>query len=155
MFLQNTYWIFLKVCLTNCMFSQIDVSMSSFANCLFAWWNLHAAVFFHPFFCFPFFFFVKCPLNIKSYPCVCGLLFDPGNIQMASEVNNKTWASCEYQMCLQIASETNVWAVSSVTDGAMSIMNFFVKHLNVKSLALLFCASLMFDAARCNLQGNV
>lgn len=42
-----------------------------------------------------------------------------------------------------------------MTDGAMSIMNFFVKHLNVKSLALLFCASLMFDAARCNLQGNV
>lgn len=74
---------------------------------------------------------------------------------MASEVNNKTWASCEYQMCQQIASETNVWAVSSVTDGAMSIMNFFVKHLNVKSFALLFCASLMFDAARCNLQGNV
>lgn len=70
---------------------------------------------------------------------------------MTPEVNNKTRASCEYQMCQQIASETNDWAVRSVTDGEMSIMNFFVKHLNVKSLALLFCVSLMFDAARCNL----
>lgn len=69
---------------------------------------------------------------------------------MTPEVNSKMGASCEYQMWQQIASETNVWAVSSVTDGEMSIMNFFVKHLNVKS-ALLFCASLMFDAARCNL----
>lgn len=66
---------------------------------------------------------------------------------MTPEVNNKTWASCEYQMWQQIASETNAWAVSSVADGAMGIMNFFVKHLNVKSLALLFCVSLMFDAA--------
>lgn len=38
-----------------------------------------------------------------------------------------------------------------MTDGEMSIMYFFVKGLHVKSLALLFCASLMLDAGRCNL----
>lgn len=69
---------------------------------------------------------------------------------MTPEVNNKARASCEYQMWKQIALETNVWVVSSETDGEMSIMYFFVKHLNVTSLALLFCAPLMPDAGRCN-----